>query len=156
MPSSPLTAVSTSKPFISSSVWHHSRISASSSMMSIAPAGDGLPFIVPRVMTAASDMHCLPAHRKVQSKRRSRSGIAFDANLAGMFLDDAVSHRESQAGAAVLPLFGRGLRREEWIVNALDVFRRDARPGIGHPHTHHVAVGGRNVQLAAARHGVFG
>src|SRR5579864_3390160 len=155
-PSSPLTAVSTSKPSISSRVWRDSRISDSSSTMSTVPAGDGLPLTAPRVMTAASDMDCLPAQWKIERERRARSWIAFHANFARMLLDDAVRDRKSQPGAAVLPLGRRRLRREKWIVNALYVFRRDARAGIGNSHAHHVAVAGGHLQLTTARHRVFG
>src|ERR1035441_5285605 len=155
-PSSPVTAVSTSNPSISSRVCKDSRISASSSMMSTEPVGEGSPFIVPRAMTAASDMNCLPAQGKVQGKGRPGPRITFYAYFAGMLLDDAVGDRKSQAGATLLTLFGGRLGREEGIVYALDMFGCDARSGVGHSYADHVAIGGGHVQRAASRHGVLG
>src|SRR5579859_4592515 len=124
--------------------------------MSTVPAGDGLPLTVPRVMTAASDMNCLPAQWKIERERRARSWIAFHADFAGMLLDDAVRDRKSQPSAALLP-FGRSrLCREKWIVNALNVFRCDPRAGIGDSNAYHLAVACGHFQLTAARHRVFG
>src|ERR1019366_7562311 len=155
-PSSPLTAVSTSKLSISSSVCSDSRISASSSMMSTEPAGDGLPFIVPRAMTAVSDMHCLPAQGEIQGEGRPGTWIAFDTNLARMLLDDAVRDGKSQSGSTVLTFFGRRLRGEKRIVNPLNMLWRNARPSVRNPHAHHVAIGRSHVELAAPRHRVLG
>src|SRR5579864_9140083 len=95
--------------------------------MSTEPAGEGFPLIVPRAMTAASDMHCLPAQWKIQCKRRARARIAFHSNLSRVFLNDAVCHRKSQSSSAVLAFLRCGLGREKWIVNPLNVLRRNAR-----------------------------
>src|ERR1700733_5672355 len=108
--------------------------------MSTDPAGDGLPLTEPRAITAASDMNCLPAQGKVQRECRARSRIAFHSNFPRVLLDDSVRDREPQPRATVLAFLGSRLGREEWIVNALNVFRRDARAGVRHPHAHHVAV----------------
>src|SRR3974390_3716945 len=154
-PSSPETAVSTAKPSIWRRVWRDSRISASSSTMSTEPAGDGFPFTLPRGMTAASDMDCLPAQGEVESEGRAATGIAFDPNLPGVFLNNAVGHRETESCASVLAFLGGRLGGEERIVDAMNVFGRNAGPGVGAAYTHEVAVGGGNVQLATAGHGVF-
>jgi hypothetical protein len=41
---------------------------------------------------AASDIDSLPRERKIQEKGRARARVALDADLAGMFLDNPVSH----------------------------------------------------------------
>ena len=46
---------------------------------------------------------------------------------AAVLLDDAVGHRQAEAGAAAL-----GLRREERIVDAREVLGRNADAGVGH------------------------
>ena len=81
---------------------------------------------VSREITAASDMHCLPAQGKIKSECCARAGLALHANLAGVLLDDAVGDGEAQAGAAALAFLRRGLGGEERIVDALNVLRRDA------------------------------
>ena len=63
------------------------------------------------------------------------------SNLAGMLLDDSVGHRQSQS-CAPLPSRGAVLGGEEWIVDALNVFLRDAAAGVGNDHSHAIAVGG--------------
>src|SRR5882762_6374687 len=100
-PSSPLTAVSTSNPSISSRVCNDSRISASSSIMSTDPEEDGFVFSG-REITATSDMDCLPAQGEIKSERRSFAGVALHAYFAGVLLDDAVGHRQPESGAAIL------------------------------------------------------
>ena len=55
---------------------------------------------------------------------------AFDVNFAGVFLNNAVRNGEAKAGAAPLAkqhVFGG----EKRIVDALEMFRRNARAGIG-------------------------
>src|SRR5579871_4002755 len=116
-------------------------------MMSTDPAGAGLLFIVPRDMTAASDMDCLPAQWEIQCERRARSRIALYANLARMFLDDSVRHREAQPRAAILAFFRSGLGREERIVNSMDVFRSDPRSCVRDPYAHYFAITGGDIQL---------
>src|ERR1019366_2285132 len=155
-PAAPLAAVSTAKPSISSRVCKDSRISASSSMMSTAPASPGVPFNSVRGMTAVSDMHCLPAQGKIQRKRRSCTRLALHANLARMFLDDAVGDRKAETSAAGLALARRSLGSKERIVNAWDVLGRNARSGVGHAYAHALAVERGHTQRAPARHGVFG
>src|SRR5216684_1357329 len=158
-PASPVGAVSTAKPSISSRVCKDSRISASSSMMSTAPArpGDpGVPFNSEREITAVSDMERLPAQGEVESESCAGAGMTLHANLAGMFLDDAVGDGKAEAGAAGLAFARSGLGGEEGIVDALDVLGSNARSGVGNTHADAVAVHCGNTQCAAARHGVFG
>src|SRR5579885_2287263 len=131
-------------------------MAASSSMMSTDPAGAGLPFIVPREITAASDMDCLPAQGEIQGESGAGPGIALYANLARMFLDDAVRYGEAQTCAAILTFPGCRLRCKKRIVDSLNVFRRNPRSGVRDAHTYEFAVAGRDAQLAAARHGIFG
>ena len=56
---------------------------------------------------------------------------AFDMDLSGMLLNDAVGDGKAQAGAAALPVAGRGFGGEERIVDALEVLGRDAGAGVG-------------------------
>src|SRR5712671_4503658 len=106
-------------------------------------------------MTAASDMDCLPAQGKIQSKCRPASGMALHANLARMLLDDSVCDGKTQPSAAALAFAGSRLGRKKRIVNALNVLRRNTRSRVGHPHTEICAIGGRHAQGAASGHGVL-
>src|SRR5260370_6519984 len=158
-PASPVGAVSTAKPSISNRVCKDSRISASSSMMSTAPArpGDpGVPFNSEREITAVSDMERLPAQGEVESESCAGAGMTLHANLAGVFLDDAVGDGKTEAGAAGLAFARRGLGGEEGIVDALDVLGSNARSGVGHAHTDAVAVHCGDAQRPTPWHGVFG
>src|SRR5580693_702024 len=120
-PSSPLTAVSTSNPSISSRVCNDSRISVSSSIMSTDPEEDGFVFSG-REITATSDMDRLPAQGKIKGECCS-SGVALDAYFAGVLLDDSVCYRKSESSAAILPFPRRTLGCKKWVVNTVDVFR---------------------------------
>src|SRR2546430_1821915 len=97
-------------------------MATSSSIMRMEPACapskiDGL-----KGATTALDMHGLPYQRELQMKRGAHSRPAIHVDLAGMFLDDAVGHRQPQSGAAILPITARSvLGGEKWIVDALDV-----------------------------------
>src|SRR3954463_3551520 len=91
--------------------------------MSTEPAVDAPRLIVPREMTAASDMYCLPAQREFQCKGCSCPGIAFHANFSSMLLNNAVSDRKPQPGSPVLAVFRSSLGGKEGIVDALNVLR---------------------------------
>src|ERR1700756_3298282 len=106
-------------------------------------------------MTAASDMHCLPAQGKIESDRGARAGVALDANLARMFLDDAVGDGKPKPRATGLAFFRDGLGREERIVYPLNVLRRNARPGVAYAHADHFTIGSRHGELSTACHRVF-
>src|SRR5271155_2754122 len=159
-PASPVAAVSTAKPSISSRVCKDSRISASSSMMRTAPAMPDVPFTSDREITAVSDIFglggdSLPAQREIEGEGGSLPRMAFHANLASMFLDDAVGDGKAQTGAAGLAFAGRSLGGKERIVNALNVLRGNAAPGVGHAHADALTVERGHAQRATARHGVL-
>ncbi len=59
-----------------------------------------------RAMTAASDIDRLPRQREIEVERGAFAGSAFHPDLPGMFLDDAVGHRQAQPGASGLPFAG--------------------------------------------------
>src|SRR5437762_5482805 len=121
----------------------------------------GAPGIAARGFLAnitASDMHSLSCshHGKFQMEGCAFARPALHTNLPGMFLNDAVSDRESEARAA---LRSRAIGRfcgEKGIVNALDVFLRNAAAGIGNHDVHAAAVGSAHGEGSALRHGVFG
>src|SRR5271168_85487 len=160
-PASPVAAVSTAKPSISSRVCNDSRISASSSMMRTTPANvPGIPFTSVREITAASDIFglggdSLPAQGEIEGEGGPFPGMAFDANLAGMFLDDAVGHGKTEPSAASLAFARRSLGGKERIVNALNMLGSNAAPGVGNAHADALTIERGHAQRAAARHGVF-
>src|ERR1035438_632022 len=77
--------------------------------------------------TAKSDMDCLPRRYqwKIQGEGGAFARAALHADIARVFLDDAVGDREPKTGTAVLPFRGRGLGSEKWIVDAVNVFLRN-------------------------------
>ena len=81
--------------------------------------------------TANSDMDGLPRRCRyqweIQGEGRAFARAALHADIARVFLDDAVGHRESKTGAAILALRGRRLGGKERVVDALNVFLRNAR-----------------------------
>ena len=48
------------------------------------------------------------------------------ADFAGVFLNNSVGHRQPKSGALALAFLRAVLGGEEWIVDALDMFLRDA------------------------------
>src|SRR5580692_12370838 len=84
--------------------------------------------------TSSSDMDCLPDQREIQGEGGAFARAALHANVARVFLDDAVGDREPKTGAAILAFGGCGLGSEKWIVDALNVFLCDTRAGIGDAH----------------------
>ena len=67
-----------------------------------------------------------------------------------MLLDDAVAHRKAQPGAAA-----GGLGGEERIEDAMQMFGRNARAGVGDFHFDRAVLRrGADFQHAARRHGV--
>src|SRR5258707_11706870 len=124
-------------------------------MMRTDPAGVE-PCIALREMTAASDMHRLPAQREVEGEGCPRAGISLDANLASVLLNNPVGHREPKASAAILSFFRRGLRGKERVVDAMHMLGRNAGAGVGAAHADLVAIARRDAERAATWHGVFG
>src|ERR1700687_4498453 len=131
-------------------------------MMRILPALCGvLSGVLRRVIgvtsdNANSDMDFLPDQREIQGEGGSFARAALHADIARMFLNDAVSDRKSKTGAAILALRGRRLGREKWIVDALNVFLRNARAGIGDAHADEFPIQRRYVQDSAPGHRVLG
>src|SRR5207302_1191320 len=90
---------------------------------------------------------CLPAQGEIQGEGRAGAGTALHANLARMFLNDAISDGKTEAGAAGLAFAKRCLGGKEWIVDALAVFGVDARSGVGHADVADLAAAGaREIQ----------
>src|SRR5271156_1979947 len=104
--------------------------------------------------SANSDMDCLPGgdQWEIQGEGGAFAGAALHADIARMFLDDAVSDGQPETGAASLAIRGRRFGGEKWIVDALNVFLRNARAGIGDAHADEFAVHGRHLQYSAAGH----
>src|SRR3984893_7676719 len=75
---------------------------------------------------AKSDMDCLPDQREIQGEGGAFARAALHADIARVFLDDAVGDRKSKTGAAILSLLGRRLGREKWIVDKLNMFLCEA------------------------------
>src|SRR5580698_4324089 len=103
-------------------------MAASSSMINTEPADERVSF-TGREITAASDIDCLPGKRKIEIEPRAFARAALHSNLSRMFLDDAVTHRQTQPCAPWLA-FARCLGGEEGVVNAMDVLLRNPRAGV--------------------------
>src|ERR1700687_3186818 len=131
-------------------------------MIRILPAlGGVLSGVLRREMAAtsdnaASDMDGLPDPREIQGEGGAFARAALHADIARVFLNDAVGDRKSKTGAAILALRGRRLGGEKWIVDALNVFLRNARAGVGDAHADEFAVQRRHVQHSAPGHRVLG
>ena len=93
------------------------------------------------------------ARENADGRRKRESSSLTDAAVAGdgaaVLLDDSVGDGETEAG----PL-ADVFRREERIVDAREVIRRDARSGIGHLDHRLAARARHDRQPAAFRHGV--
>src|SRR5512132_2950223 len=98
---------------------------------------------------------CLPYQRKFEEERGPASGLAVHLDLAGVLLDDAVGDREPESGAAALSLAGSVLRRKKWVVDAADMFLRDAAAAVADDHVHAIAVLRGHRQRSTARHRIF-
>src|SRR5207253_11201549 len=92
-----------------------------------------------RGMTAASDIDRLSQQREIQIERCSFFRGTFDANLAGMLLNNSVGDRQTEAGATFMTLLRCGLGGEEGIVNPLDVLLLDCADRIGNPYAYQIA-----------------
>src|ERR1700678_557878 len=60
----------------------------------------------------------------------ARADGAFNVNFAGMFLDDSIGNGKTEAGAAAIAWLGCRLGGEEGIVDALEMFGRNALTGV--------------------------
>src|ERR1039457_6718670 len=55
---------------------------------------------------------------------------ALDMDFSCVLLNDAIGDAEPESSAAAVTWLGRGLGGKEWIVDALEVLRSDARAGV--------------------------
>src|SRR5258706_16379748 len=109
-----------------------------------------------RVSTPASDMECLPAKREFEMECGALADGALDANLTRVFLQNAVGDGEAETGAAISAVARGVLGGKKRIVDAGDVFLRNAGAGVRDGDMHGLAVGGGDAQSAAAAcHGVL-
>src|SRR6476660_184385 len=83
-------------------------------------------------ITAASDIDGLPGQRKIQVKRRPLAGTALHANLARVFLDNSVRNRQAESGTPLLACLRCSFRSKEWVVDACDMFGRNAAARVRH------------------------
>src|SRR5438105_2134409 len=90
--------------------------------------------------TAPLDIYSLPYKREFQVEGGTFSRPAVHLDLAGVLLDDAVRHRQSQSGAAPLPIAHCGLGGEKRVVDPIHVFGRDAAAGIAHRNAHAITI----------------
>src|ERR1700749_1753298 len=113
-------------------------MAASSSMIRMRAAGSRFEtwalFCGTRM--PASDMGGVPCHGKFEMERGAAADLALHLDLARMLLDNAVAHCYPQSCAPALAFAHGHFGGEEGIVNALPVFQRNARPGIGYVHRH--------------------
>src|SRR5271169_3665432 len=78
---------------------------------------------------ATSDIDSLPRRYQwnIQGEGGAFARAALHADIARVFLDDAVGDGEPKSGAAVLTVGGRRLGGEKRAVDRLNVFLRNAR-----------------------------
>src|SRR6185312_2179305 len=127
---------------------------ASSSMIRIEPPLE--TSVGGRVKTAASDIDCL-SHWKFQLERSSLARLGIHANLACMLLNDSVSDGQAKTRAPRLAFTRNVLGGKEWVINLVDVLRRNTGAAVTDVDLHGISVRRADVQRAAlARHGVFG
>src|SRR5579885_2410466 len=102
-------------------------MAASSSMIRMRCAGsvcdEATDVVISRV---PSDMRRFPQHREFKKEGSARPNLALYVDFSGVLLNNAVGHSKSKASAAPLPLFGSSLRGEKRIIDALQVFWRNA------------------------------
>src|SRR5271169_4448724 len=130
-------------------------MAASSSMISTEPIElvSSRPVAV-RLMVA-SGIDDLSYHREFHGERCALSRRTLYVDLSGVFLNDAVGYRQPQAGAAGMAGLGFGLGGEKRIVDAMNVFLRDAAAGVRHRDADVVPVARGDGERASRGHGVF-
>src|SRR4051812_38433338 len=99
-------------------------------MIKILPTEAELTTSAGSRVTATSDIDRLSHHWEFHVEAGALAGLALHTDLAGVFLDDAVGDREPEAGATAATLRRTILGGEEWIVNAMNMFGRDARASV--------------------------
>ena len=84
-------------------------------------------------------------------KRCAGANRALDMDLARVLLDDAVGDRKAKPGTAPVTRTRHGFCGEKWIVNPLQMLRRNAGTRVAHQRLD-MAVGQRcYLEVAAAR-----
>src|SRR5277367_3714692 len=71
--------------------------------------------------TSNSDMDCLPDQREIQGEGGAFARAALHADVARVFLDDAVGDRKTKTSAPRLALDGCRLGSEKRVIDPLDV-----------------------------------
>src|SRR5437868_4059597 len=128
---------------------------ASSSMMSTVPVDeDDASAKLRRGTTARSDIDSLPHQREIQIKRSAAARMALYPNLPRVFLNDAVSDGQAEAGPFALAFTRRRLSRKKRVVDALDVLLGDADSVVGHDHAHTFTVGRGNPENSTIGHSI--
>src|SRR5277367_2381122 len=95
-------------------------------------------------------MDWLPGNGEFQAERSSLSWSGTHVDFSGVLLDDAVTYRKAETGAP-----SGGLGGEERIENTLEIFRRNARAGVGDFNGDGTVVSeSTNFEQSALRHGV--
>src|SRR5256885_119397 len=141
-------------------------MAASSSMMRMEPSeAPGITSPVSCLGTSCSltalCIDGLPSgdwdHREIKMELGAGAGLTLNADLAGVLLDDAVGVGERESGAATLARAVGGVRGEERVVDAGDVFGGETAAAIGDGNVRPgCIVRGADLQDAALVHGVFG
>ena len=75
-----------------------------------------------------------PRERQFHRESRSLAELARHFDGTAVLANDAICHREPESGA-----FFRSLGSEEWVIDAREVFRRNARAGVGNFYVQQVA-----------------
>src|SRR5271157_1829073 len=107
-------------------------MAASSSTIRIDPSEENSSRPGTVRLRAVSGIDCLPHQGEFHDEGGAHPGLAVHADFSGVLLNDAVGHGKTQPGAAAVA--GLGLRlvlgSEKWIVDAMNVFLRNARAGV--------------------------
>src|SRR5258708_7221771 len=73
---------------------------------------------------------------ELQLEGGAYSELALDVDLAGVLLHDSVADGKAEAGALMRSILRLGLRCEEWVVDAVEMFSLDAAAGVLNAHDH--------------------
>src|ERR1035438_4531328 len=118
-------------------------MAASSSMMSTEPSETVSSRSAAGRVTMASGIDDLSDHGEFHGEGCALARRAFHVDFASVFLDDSVSHRQTQPGSAGVAGLGLGLGGEEGIVDAMNVFLGNAASGVCHRDADVMAVADR-------------
>src|SRR5579859_8070350 len=104
-------------------------MAASSSIINTEPIDERVS-LRGREITAASDIYSLSSQREIEIEARAFAGMALHPNLARVFLNNSITHRQAEAGSARLS-FPQCFSGEEGVVDAMDVLLRNPCAGVG-------------------------